>query len=106
MAQSLPMAGKAPKLVLDPEGTFDLDALAAAAGLKAYDPSEDREEARRRLAYGLLALLAVIALALLGADFGGLISTEETKDLAAAVLSPIVVLVGTALGFYFGGKGD
>jgi len=30
------------------------------------------------------------------------LSLEQAKDLAAVVFSPIVVLTGTALGFYFG----
>jgi hypothetical protein len=85
---------------------IDLDELAAQQDLKAYDPAKDQENARRRLAYGLLALLALIVVGLLGATFGDLISTTETKDLAGVILSPVVVLVGTALGFYFGGQGE
>lgn len=97
------------KFSVDPsQRTVDLDALADKANLRAdpYNPAKDREDARRRLAYGLLGLLAAIVAALLGANFAGWISLAETKDLAAAILSPIVVLVGTALGFYFGGQGE
>ncbi len=88
-------------------GTINLDDLSAKADLQAYppyDPAEDREKARRLLAYALLALLSLVTLALLGANFAGWISLDDTKDLSASILSPIVVLVGTALGFYFGGK--
>jgi hypothetical protein len=98
------MVGGPPKFPLDPGEDINLDALADKADLRAYDPAEDREEARRRLAYGLLGLLILVVAALLGGDFSGLISIEETKDLALAILSPVVVLVGTALGFYFGGQ--
>jgi hypothetical protein len=97
------------KLPVDPaQRTVDLDALAEKANLRAtpYDPAKDREDARRRLAYGLLGLLTAVVVALLGASFADWISLAETKDLAAAILSPIVVLVGTALGFYFGGQGE
>jgi hypothetical protein len=69
-----------------------------------YNPAEDRETARRRLAYGLLGLLWLVVGALLVADFAHWIELDDAKDLATAILAPIVVLVGTALGFYFGGN--
>jgi hypothetical protein len=72
--------------------------------LKPYDPAEDRERARRRLAYGLLYLLSVIAISLLIAAYADWITSAEVKNLAQGILSPVVVLTGTALGFYFGGK--
>jgi hypothetical protein len=100
---------KAGKLELKPgQGAIDLDELSSKANLQAfppYDPAEDREKARRLLAYALLALLALVVVALLFANFFDWSSLGETKDLAASILSPIVVLVGTALGFYFGGQG-
>jgi hypothetical protein len=34
-----------------------------------------------------------------------LLTSDEAKDLAAAVLSPVIAVTGTALGFYFGGRG-
>jgi hypothetical protein len=104
------MAGPKPeKFEIEPGGqAINIDALSARADLQAfppYDPAEDREKARRLLAYGLLALLTTVVVALLAADFAGWIELDDTKDLAASILSPIVVLVGTALGFYFGGQG-
>jgi enoyl-CoA hydratase/carnithine racemase len=101
--------GKPNKFTIEPGAQpINIDALSAGADLQAfppYDPAEDREKARRLLAYALLALLATVVFALLGADFAGWIELNDTKDLAASILSPIVVLVGTALGFYFGGQG-
>jgi hypothetical protein len=71
-----------------------------------YDPAPLREKTRRQLAIGLAGLLflvSVLLILLLGFNF---LSDSETKDLAAAVLSPIVAVTGTALGFYFGGQRD
>jgi hypothetical protein len=102
------MASGTEKLKIKPgQGAIDIDELSAKANLRAspYDPTEDREKARRLLAYALLGLLTVVVVALLCADFSGWITLADTKDLAASILSPIVVLVGTALGFYFGGQG-
>ncbi len=82
---------------LDPESKVE-------PRLEPYDPAEDRETARRRLAYGLLFLLSVIAISLLGAAYADWITNDEAKNLAQAILAPVVVLTGTALGFYFGGK--
>ena len=88
----------------------DIDATSEGLGpapepqVTDYNPAEDRETARRRLSYGLLALLWVIVGALLIADFANWVELGEAKDLATAILAPIVVLVGTALGFYFGGN--
>jgi hypothetical protein len=84
----------------------NLDQLAKEKGLGvegAHDVAKDREKARRRLAYGLLILLSAVSLALLIANFANWTDLNTTKDLATAILAPIVVLVGTALGFYFGG---
>jgi hypothetical protein len=97
--------GKPVKFHFDPEDRIvSLDDLALQAGLEAYDPAKDREDARRRLAYSLLALLCFVAVSILLAEFTGLINLDEAKDLAVAIFSPIVALVGTALGFYFGGN--
>lgn len=67
-----------------------------------YDPAEKREVTRAQLASGLAILLGALALLLIGLTAASAISIGETKDLAAAIYSPIVVLTGTALGFYFG----
>ncbi len=88
---------------------FDLDAVADRGNLelpRVYDPAEDREHARRNLAYGLMALLAVIVIGLLAAVFAAWSSIDEVKDLAGVILTPIVALVGTVSGFYFGGHGS
>lgn len=82
-----------------------------------YDPSRDQEKARARIAYILLAMLGLAvacvlvigsALALTcyaGKTCGG--AKEAFALLSATValiVSPIVGLVGSAIGFYFGSK--
>ncbi|HVD86858.1 MAG TPA: hypothetical protein VNB59_05565 [Solirubrobacterales bacterium] len=68
-----------------------------------YNPAKDREIARRRLAYFTLGLLWLVVTSLFFGDFMHWISLGEAKDLATAILAPVVVLVGTVIGFYFGG---
>ena len=70
------------------------------------DVDRVREEARKRVVYGLLGLYGAVVAALLAADFTGCISLAEAKDLALIVLSPTVVMIGAALGFYFGSHDD
>lgn len=68
---------------------------------KVYDLEAEQDKVRGRLAQGLLLLLAVTALTILG-----LLGAHHIDGQAAGiVLSPVVALTGTALGFYFGGKG-
>jgi hypothetical protein len=71
-----------------------------------YDPAPLREETRSWLAQGLLVLLGAVALSLVGLLAANLLNEAEAKDLATGVLSPIVAVTGTALGFYFGGHRD
>ena len=67
-----------------------------------YDPVEHRERTRGRLAVGLAFLLAIVGLLLIVLTATHAISLNDAKDLAEVIFSPIVVLTGTALGFYFG----
>jgi hypothetical protein len=63
---------------------------------------EKREDTRRYLAIGLAILLAVVGILLIVLTATKALTLDEAKDLALTVYSPIVVLAGTALGFYFG----
>jgi hypothetical protein len=45
----------------------------------------------------------VVALALIALTALGELTIDEAKDLIGGVLSPLIALTGTALGFYFGG---
>lgn len=70
---------------------------------KEYDPRPIREETRSWLARVLVYLLVAVTLTLIGLTAGGLLTIDEAKDLAGAILSPLIAVTGTALGFYYGG---
>jgi uncharacterized membrane protein len=82
----------------DPGGTLSV----LEVGGK-FDPAPAREETRSQLALLLTFLVFLIALMLVIFLATNLLSADETKELAATVLSPVVAVTGTALGFYFGG---
>jgi len=71
---------------------------------KPYDPEPNRDKVRGYLAGGLVILLVAVIVA----AWLTFIYTNETeadiKDLLGVILPPVVALVGSALGFYFGGK--
>jgi formate/nitrite transporter FocA (FNT family) len=69
-----------------------------------YDPAELRERTRSRLALLLAGVVVALALLLVVFTATDLLSSNQAKDLAAAVLSPVIAVTGTALGFYFGGR--
>ena len=87
--------------MLPNEDAIEVGPQAPTLGEK-FDPSEHREHTRARLAAGLAILLAVVGILLIVLTAANALSLEQAKDLAAVVFSPIVVLTGTALGFYFG----
>jgi hypothetical protein len=68
-----------------------------------YDPNPVREQTRSLLAQALVALLIAVSLMLIVFVALGDIDTNSAKDLAGTVLSPLIAVTGTALGFYFGG---
>lgn len=68
-----------------------------------YDPTPRREKTRSQLALGLFLLLALVALSLIGLTAWHRLGIDETKDLVEGILSPLIAVTGTALGFYFGG---
>ncbi len=64
---------------------------------KPFDLLRAQEETRGLLAKGLFLLLAATVLSVIGLAAAGRLSAVEM----AAILSPVVTLTGTALGFYF-----
>lgn len=62
-----------------------------------------REQTRSYIAKALVLLLVAVTLALIGLTAWHRLSVGDAKDLAGAVLSPLIAVTGTALGFYFGG---
>jgi hypothetical protein len=71
-----------------------------------YDPRPHEDKARRRLAFLLLALLAVMVLGLMAMVAFGIITVAEVKefDVIVAVLVPLVT-VTVAYYFKSGGNG-
>jgi hypothetical protein len=71
---------------------------------KDYDPEPVRDKARMWLAYILVFLLCVV----IGAAYASLWFMDANnfpnlKTVIELVLGPVVALVGSATGFYFGG---
>lgn len=81
--------------------------LPPAPPSKKYDPAEHRERARQRLAETLVGILALIVLFSFLTLWWSTVSVKSSdlKDLLSILLAPIATLAGSAIGFYFGGKG-
>lgn len=62
-----------------------------------------REVSRKWIAYALIWLLIITALASLGALIWGQINDDTLKSIATSLIAPVVGLVGAVTGFYFGG---
>ena len=89
-------ARPAPKSVNGPPG----------AGTSKSTADADRGQAwptRRKLAYALVALLAVVLLATIAAMFTD-IDLQRIKDVASLAIAPVAGLVGAVVGFYFGAR--
>ena len=70
-------------------------------GGTTYDPRPLEDKARRRIAYLLIALLALMIVALLAGVVFGVIPVSEIEAFAV-ILGPVVALVSAATGFYYG----
>lgn len=100
-----------PEVIDLDEGPSTLDSSATPI-VELYDPAKAQETTRGKIAIILLFILAfVIAFAFYFLE--RLPLGPNTKDYAAnlvtvlqIIFGPIVALVGTALGYYFGSKGD
>jgi hypothetical protein len=96
--------GVAPKAA-ESGGPRLTDQLGGPFAVRVSETTEKhREGTRRWLAFGLLLLLAAIALLSVGAVILGLQNTDDVKSIADVVFPPIVALTGSALGFYFGSE--
>jgi hypothetical protein len=71
---------------------------------RPYDPEPNRDKVRGYLAIALVVLLVGVLVAAWASLWSGLVTEPEVKDLLSVMLPPVVALVGSALGFYFGGK--
>ncbi len=98
-------AGVRPPAEAPATGELDLtteqapDNISAPLTLIPYSPDKDRETTRGTLARWLVALLwFTVGGALFFIALGRLDSTALTQS----IFPPVIALVGTALGFYFG----
>ena len=104
--------------ILEPLDTTANDALDDVAAhkqsslieTKRADLPRLRENTRGRIALLLIALLALVVIGVLvltylrTLGYGG--AATDIKELVTLLLSPLVALVGSVTGFYFGGHED
>lgn len=81
-----------------------LDEPPPRGSLPSQSSVDSREPARRRIAYILLLFLGAVELAALVVMFNGSISEQRATNIIGLVFGPIVGLVGTVVGFYFGAQ--
>ena len=92
----------------DVTGDFDLAAEEEPGpeerlDAKPYDPDQDRERVRGRIAYGLLALIAGLTITLMVLGALGR-SIDDLTKLHAIILTPLITLTSGIVGFYFGAQ--
>jgi hypothetical protein len=92
----------------DLTGDFDLAARErpgpeAPVDEEPYDPDQDRERVRGRIAYGLLALIAGLTITLMVLGAMGR-SLDDLTKLHAIILTPLITLTSGIVGFYFGAQ--
>lgn len=88
------------------DGSIDLggDENPEAPPSPEESPQHQREGAREAIALWLLAILSGILVALFSLLGGRVISAAEVRDLGAVLIAPVVGLLGSVIGFYFGEK--
>ena len=71
---------------------------------KTYDPRPLVDNARRTIAYLLIALLALLVIALLAMVAFDVITVSDIKEFGT-IFGPLVALVSAATGFYYANQG-
>lgn len=71
---------------------------------KPYNPEPHREVMRSTLAITLVLLLAMLIGLASYALIWGKIPIADIKSFLELIFTPLVALVGSAIGFYYGGK--
>ena len=70
----------------------------------SYDPAQDREKIRGQIAMALIILLIALIALLFLAILASVVKIADLDKIVATVLTPIMGIVGTVIGFYFGEK--
>lgn len=83
-------------------GTSDIKELGKVVEENKLSQEERREITRGLLAAGLIGLMGALVIAAPVLLATNRLSVEEIEKLAQLVLTPLVVIVGTVVGFYFG----
>ena len=76
----------------------------ARFGATPYDPAQDREKVRGWIASALIILLIGLISILFLAILLGMVKVDDLDKIVATVLTPIMGIVGTVIGFCFGEK--
>jgi hypothetical protein len=71
---------------------------------QAYNPEPAREKVRGAIAIALIALLIGLITVLFICVLAGVVLIADLDKIAATILTPIMGIVGTVLGFYYGTK--
>jgi len=79
-------------------------AQGATVGATAYNPAQDREKLRGWIAMALIILLIGLISLLFLAILTSVVKVADLDKIVATVLTPIMGIVGTVIGFYFGEK--
>ncbi len=75
-----------------------------APATRIYDPAEDRENARALIAFSLIGLLALIITLSIIMLWIHPDRDKVVQSWLTLIFGPLVALVGTATGFYFGAR--
>lgn len=70
----------------------------------AYSPDQDRERVRGAIAIALISLLIGLIALLFISVLAKVVLVADLDKIAATILTPIMGIVGTVLGFYYGAK--
>jgi hypothetical protein len=87
--------------------TDPLEDIQPTTKKEPYDPTKDRETARKTIALTLIWTLIgvlVVSFSILGFSCGAKDANESLMKLLTLVFTPLVALVGSAVGFYFGAQ--
>ena len=76
----------------------------AGPPLEPFNIAKEQEKVRGLIAQGLIVMLAIIILLAFISLWHYGSSFADLEKLMTIVFGPVIALVGTAIGYYFGGK--